>query len=378
MIDFPMDSASVYTELYCIILYLIVLIPNYKYTVLYPFKYNISTFHQRKWMIFLFFAFITYCPLGDFFHLVTHLRSPNFTSDPTQYGVDYIYGIIGEVVQTNYLMFRIIFWGGGFYIYCRLAEMNKIPTYYAAILFFISHVLLFCYARVSISMVIYFYGLSFLCYINKKNYFRNLFLGILFIAFSRLFHVSSLIMIVATLGIIIPLKKWMIPIILVLIPIIAFIVREHLFLYMESNLADDYLVHKFNRYANNEISIGIARKVIDTFGYGSIYIPMLLSTICIFFKNKYCNIPISIVRMYKVTFVIIIISISFLFFGSSFYTFYYRVLYMAMVPLTIIIIRLCKDGYMSRKYFLWSVIPSIPYHLLKNMYNIYLVDLGIG
>lgn len=375
--DFPMTESSIWTESYCLSIYLLVLISNFKSGLTHPFSCRINHDKQIITVIVIGFAIITFCELGDFYHLMKHLRTNGFTEDSTNFGVEYIYGVIGSIVDKNYFLFRTIVFGGAYALYCKTAKRFGISNYYAALFMYISHAVLFTYARATLAMSIYFYGLSFICVPYKKNKLLGYVFGATLIFLCKEFHTSTLILIILTPTLFLPFRKWSILLLLISIPTVAVIFKDYFEGFIESGLADDYLSHKFDRYVERESSIGIARIIIDTLSYSTFYIPLLFSTIIIFFKNTYSIIPSNIFTLYKVTFSLMFVSASFLFFGETFYTFYYRTLYMSMIPLMIIVLRLYKDGYMSKKTLLLCVLPGIPHMIIRTLYTIYLGNLGI-
>lgn len=375
--DFPVDKSSIWTELYCVFFYLLILFGNWKDAIFRPFSKNVKS-QKKKIAIFLVgFSIITFCTLGDFYHMLIHLHSKGFTKDSTNFGVEHIYGIIGALVNENYFLFRLIVFGGAFAIFCKTAKRFSVDPYYAAVYIYIAHVILFSYARASLAMALYFWGLSFLCEPSKNRRWLGYAFGLFLIGMCREFHTSSIILIASTIAIFIPFRKWSIIVLFVSIPSIALIFKDYFDRFIEYSIADDYLAHKFDRYVDRESSVGIARIVIDTFSYASFYIPLFFCTISIFFKNKYSKIPNSVLRLYKVTFTIMFVSGTFLFFGETFYTFYYRILYMSMIPLTILILRLYKENYMSRMALFLCIAPGIPYMIIRTLYCIYLGNLGI-
>lgn len=375
--DFPMTMSSIWTESYCLLLYLIILCRNWKSAVIYPFTIKLCVIRRNITVLFIGFALVTFCTLGDFYHLMSHLNARGFTLDATEFGVESIYGIIGKTVGSNYLLFRSIVFGGAFFLYCKTAKRFGVDSYYAAVYIYVTHVILFSYARATLAMAIYFYGLSFLC-VPRQNYKACGFIFSLFlIASCKEFHSSALIMIISTLSLFFPYRKWIIISLIVLTPILIKVFESQIGNILLSNQSDDYLMSKVVRYVGREQSIGIARIVIDTFSYASFYIPLLFSTIVIFFRNKANCIPVSIFRLYKVTFSLMYVSFLFYLLGEFYFTFFYRILYMSMIPLSIIVLKLHQEGYMSRKMFVYSMIPGIPYMIIRTLYCIYLGNLGI-
>lgn len=375
LFDFPMTKSSIWTELYCLVIYLIILCCHWNKAI------SFSKFSNRRHgpvILFICFAIITFCTLGDFYHLMHHLHSKGFVLNSTNFGVEYIYGVIGGFVQGNYFLFRTIVFGSAFILFCKTAKRFGINPYYAALYMYISHVILFSYARATLAMAVYFYGLSFLC-IKKGKHEKILhYCFALFLIYTcKVFHTSTIILTILTITIFLPFRKWSVIVLIIMIPIIKIIFTNYLDFLFTFGGSDDYFTNKLDRYVDREQSIGIARIIIDTFSYLTFYLPFAFSTVSIFFKNKYKQIPTSVLKFYKISFSLIFVSSIFYLLGEAYFTFFYRILYMSMIPLSIIVLKLYQGGFMSKKMFIYSLLPGIPYMVIRSLYAIYLGNLGI-
>ena len=136
---------------------------------------------------------------------------------------------------------------------------------------------------------------------------------------------------------------------------------------------DDIIAKKIQGYTSkDEMEQGVAGVIIRTCQNASFYIPFVLTTFCIFAKNNLATIPDSLIRLYKVMFGLVFVATVFFFLGSSFSVFFYRVLFMSMIPLSIIIPKLYLDGWMGRKYFYWCLMSGIIFLILRYIYDVYI------
>lgn len=375
MFDFPMEEASVWTSLYCLFVFLVILWINYYDAIKYPFVKRVSL-KKKKWVyIFIAFFFITHCMHGDFFHFMESIRNYTYISGYHHYGEE-IYQIIAKFVDKNYFLFRTIVWGGSFVLFCWTSRRFNVPVYYVAVFLFATQSITFAYARATAAMAVYFFGFSFLCKPLKKSKWLGYIVSILIIYLSWSFHNSALIMLIMTAIIMLPLRKWNIIAIVCVMPVFCFLLKDYLFIFAEET-SNEILSKKINTYTERELKNGIAAQIMNLFEYLSFYVPFIISSLQIFKKQIYPKVPLDIKNIYKVFFGLILVSSTFYLLGDTYVTFFYRILYMTMIPLSIIVVKLYQCGFMSRKQFYYCVIPGIINLILRYLYGIYLNSLDL-
>lgn len=372
MFDFPFTEPSVNTSLYCLVCYLIFLRSNYQDGLLEPFTYEISRKKEVMTLFFIGVFTITHCYKGDFFHLMH--RVYDYSEIPGAYNFgEEIYHKIAFYVGKNYFLFRTVVWGGAFCLFCLTAKRMNVSVYYAAVLLFFTHPIIFSYARVTAAMAIYFFGLSFLCFpLNKIKI--SYILGILIICFSLKFHNSAVVMLLMSFMIFLPVRKWSIILVVIAFFLLSDIFQNLLMDIASSEDTDSTIARKIETYSNREIIRGPARFISDSLQYASFYIPFIITTISVFNDRNLDFIPCSIFRLYKVTSGFILVSLLFLFLGSSYITFVYRVLFMSMIPMSIIIVYLFQSGLMRYYCYMWCVIPGILHTVFMYLYTTYLTS----
>ncbi len=374
MFDFPITQHSIGTAIFCLAVYVFVLITNYKNTFKQPFNNRLNKFTKYFNIFLAGFIIIVFCKKGDFFHLMEHVKYYSFSPFAYNYGEE-VYIEIARLVDKNYFLFRAIVWGGAFILFCWTAKRMKIPVYNAALTIFCSYIVLFSYARVTAAMAVYFFGLSFLCKPIKNLKWLSYLLGVIIIYTSWQFHNSAIIMIAITMVLLVPLRKWSFMLVLLLIPIIAYVAKSYLqILVMNIEGANEEIASKIAHYSEREFESSISGLLLNTMKYASFYIPIIITTITIFTKKNFTKVGTHIIRMYKVAFSIIFLASVIYLFGDVFRTIYYRTLNMAMIPLTIIALSLYKEGTISKKQFFWCYIPGLIYSFSAIVYDIYAIN----
>lgn len=370
MFDFPIQEFNLWAGLYCFFFYTIFILCNKK-ALLHPYSVSISPLKKRAAVFLAGLFIVTHCLNGDFYHLMWRIQEWSFIPGE-RIGNEEIYYNIAKITNQNYFIFRVIVWGGAFSAFCWTAHRMNLPIYYAAIYLVFTHAITFSYARVSLAMACYFLGLSFLCRPTKRKWISYV-IGVSLIIASVLFHKSALIMIAITIIILIPINKWTVFLIIISISFLSAIAKTYLGIIAEDIETDAYIAKKITNYSDREVINGTSGIILKIFEYASFYIPFFFCSRYILFDKK--QIRKDIYLYYKVSFGIMIISAIFLFMGSTYITFFYRILFMTMLPLTIINCRLYQDGILSHRYLIYCVIPGVLYHLMRYAYAIYLVHL---
>lgn len=369
MFDFPVQESSVGTSIYCLCFYLVIFVSNYRY-LKYPFKIPVSKNRRKTTLFLIVFFLVAHCMQGDFFSLMHRVYDYSSVPGVWNFGEE-IYHKIGLAVHKNYLLFRIIVWGGAFTLYCLTAKRMNVSVYYAAVLLLVTHSIIFAYARVTLAMAFYFWGLSFICNPIRKSKWFSYVIGICIIIISMEFHRSAIIMVCMTGMLFIPVRKWTIVLMLLLIPLFLNFFNDLLLNIAQSENTNEIIAQKIQHYSDRDFQQGISGILISFLEYVSFYVPFILSAICIFCKNNKGKIPVELFKMYKVTIGLVIVSLTFNVLGSSYVTFSYRILFMSMIPLTLTVVRLFQCNLMNYKHFSLCVYSGFSYVIVKYIYTIY-------
>lgn len=109
-----------------------------------------------------------------------------------------IYYWIAQNLSPNYIVFRFVVWGSGFFLLLHVFKRLSIPYGLTLFLWSSLYLIWFSYARVSVSMVLMCYGICIL-YRPYKNKVLSVLLSILSIGGAFYFHKSALFGIVVSL-----------------------------------------------------------------------------------------------------------------------------------------------------------------------------------
>lgn len=375
MFDFPMTKSSIWTALYITVVYILIL-ANYRKDVFHPFVTTVGR-RKRNTAVFLIgFFIITHCLRGDFFHLMEAIYEFNFIPGEGVYSVEMFYYYLAMIVDKNYFLFRVTVWGGAYAIFCYIVKRMELPVYYMAIIIFATHVITFSYARATLAMATYFLGATFLCHPIKRKSIGYI-IGFILILLSPQFHTSAWIMVLLTFMLFVPVNKWTILLSIACLFLITNIVKDYMGMVMLSSSTDEYMARRLSSYSERETERGIASIILAIFEYSSFYIPFICSSICIIRSRKKRLISKDVFLYYKIAAGLLLASSIFYIMGSSYVTFYYRILFMTMIPSTIIVGRLYKDGILSHRQLTYCMLPGILWHVMRYAYDIYLTDLDI-
>lgn len=145
-----------------------------------------------SWFLVLIFVLYAFWDT-DYFSFRTIFYTPEIVNfrDP-------LYYYLSLISLDSYTLFRFIIWGTGLLLFAKTIRRFGIPYNIAIYIFSIFFLLTFSYARVSLGMAMYFYGLSHLIKPNRFHKFGSIFWGLLWIGCSYFGHRSMAALILLT------------------------------------------------------------------------------------------------------------------------------------------------------------------------------------
>ena len=242
-------------------------------------------------------------------------------------------------------VFRLIIWGGGLLLVFLTAKQycSLLMPGLTVLFLFVFYSSTFCYARASLAMVVFFVGVSVHLW-GEKRLVKMLGIGL---AISAYFFHHELIMGIAMLPcILMPFEKkstlFFSLVLLVIIIIGINYINSNLEL-MENIFGADELADKMEEL--NEQEQGAFR--MSTFvKYANFLYPFLLIT-HIFYQHK--KIPKAMSGIFRITFALIIATTAFMVVSGLRSTYTYRVMYITMIPLSIMT-TFCYNQGLIKKY----------------------------
>ncbi len=252
-------------------------------------------------------------------------------------------------------VFRLIVWGGGLLIVLFTAKMYRdlLKPGLVMLLLFVLFSGIYCYARASLAMAVYSMGIC--TYLWGKNR-RKKILGIALAISSYFFHHEMIIGIAALPALFLPFEKkqskyYSLFLLAIIIGGITYI-NANLSL-MESIFGNDELTSKMEEFNNQEQ--GVFR--MSTFvKYFAVFYPFLLIT-TIFYRYK--KLPKPIAGIFRITFALIIATAAFFVVSGSRSTYTYRVMYITIIPLSILITYCYNQGLFKKYQFVIILILAL-------------------
>ena len=333
--------------------------------------------HNRKALFFVcFFTLfaLCYCLNPDFF---AYREFAHFDYTWMFLGSDVkdieAYYYIAFFCRGNYELFRIIIWGGAFFVFYFTCRILKVPAYLSILLLFLLFNDVASYGRVTLAMAIYYLGLSLI--LEKKWYV----IGAIITLSSVFFH-HSMVVAVGVLPIIFTPKNKIVQLLLYVAIFVAMFILINRVMGQTDILMEDESLGYYGRKmysSQNKIAEGVYSRrssllgvINDLFRYLVFYIPI----IGVFFKInriKSVNyIPQCFVQISKITFAIAMLATSFLLFYGTFNVLFYRVLYMCMIPIPILLSLLLSHNYINEKYINTIIVFSLVHHIGVYISNI--------
>lgn len=172
----------------------------------YLCKNNRKTF-VFSWLLMLLFCLFAYWDTDYFSFRVGFYTSLSDFRDP-------LYYYLSKISFNSYTIFRFYIWGGALLLLVKTVQRLHINRNMCAFVFSIFFLLIFSYARVSLGMAMYFYGLSFLLVPNKNRTIASYIWGVIFVGCSYFGHRSMLLPILFTPLIFLKFNKYTIAILL--------------------------------------------------------------------------------------------------------------------------------------------------------------------
>ena len=282
-----------------------------------------------------------------------------------------IYGVIIGLVNKNYLLFRIVVWGGAFLLTCNAYKRFEVNRNVGIFFIITAFLLTFNYARATLGMSCYCVGLSFLLKPAQGKKLFSYILALFFFFCAYSFHHSLLILVGMTFAIFLPLDR---PIIIVLALSLIPTAAAILYGYFElaEFLSDEDVAEKLRLYGELEkASWNIYGTIRYTIQYGAFYFPIIVNTITVI-KNK-TYLDASFLKVNNVVLATVLTSFAFLFMGFNNLIFVYRILFMTMIPTSILTVYLYQTNVLKRGMYTAILIWGVAGNLFPLLYGIYIL-----
>lgn len=296
-------------------------------------------------LVHLIFAFDG----GDFFHYYAFFVEDDFEK------MEDVYGLIARFVGYNYLWFRVIVWGGALAVFQLTVKRFRLDVSKTTFLLYVMFIGVFDYARATLAMAVYFYGLSFICIPIKRDKFLSYIIAVALIVLSIIFHRSMVFTAAMTVMVFLPLNPYILFLMLILFSFSAPVLNNIFFDYILSGeyISDEELTGKIIGYTNMSFDdrFSIFEWVRRMVSYLTFFLPIVYLAFKIFNKKYNTSTHSSMLRLYKVTVGILLLAVSTLMINVETFVIFYRYLFMAMIPVTILVSYGRKSGMISNRIF---------------------------
>lgn len=366
MFDFTITEATKAGNIFCSLLFLVTIGIYWKRCTHYPQPICPSRASLLFFLITLFA--VTAWFQGDFFGYMSNVKS--YYEGIQVFHLEEVYQYIIDITDQNYILFRIIVWGGALSCFVLAARNYKLDTTLSLFWMFLLFASVYSYARASLAMAVYFFGLSVFSKSSSNHKTIKMLLGMAIILTSYVFHKSMAVMILLTFFYFIPInKKTIWPIIIVIIAFGLFI-DQYIDSFMQSLLyaGDDQLAEKVENameYSKerNKIVASLFGLILMVWGYLPFYLTFIMISIH-FLGNGGKNACPQMVKLFRVTFAIVTLSTAIMVFSTKSLTLFYRYLYMSFIPLSFLFVYMLSNG-----CFKQSIYKAVLY--VCGGYNIY-------
>ena len=369
MLMFSSEETNIYYNVYCTVLYLILLFIS---------KQKINRFcliqkHKSNFFILpLLFVFaLTYCVGTDFYAYMGVVKNYDFTPGAYNYG-EKIYGYLIYILDKNYFLFRVVVWGSALLLFKKASKLLKINAQCSLAILSILFILIFSYARASLGMAVFIYGVA--RFLKSRNLFCKTF-SFVIVCCSCFFHSSMLALIILfVVSIFVPLNKKVLVIYGLLAIVFALTINQFMDYLITGSFigADEIINKKLVGYSEKEsIGVNFFGIIQNILSYGTFYIPFIIITFKLYKKNLLKKISVNIIFLAKLMLLIMILTTSLLFLNISSSVFFYRFLYMSMLPMTLIISYLIEHNLFSRREKRWIFCYGAVANLYVLFHSIY-------
>ena len=353
--NFDGSAIPMWVQLLFWLLYMLISVYTFR-KLFFQYQQNENCMDIRGlFTVFFMLYAVFYCVNDDYFNYRDWIFGRNFDF----WGKEYIYIPIIYFcrllpISYPYEIFRLIVWGGGILIVYhtyRLYQGLLLPVL-ALLLLFVFYAGTFCYARASLGMAVYFFGVAFYLLHDRKT-LKLLGIGIALLSF--FFHHEMIIGIAVLPCIFIPFERKNFIILSLFMVLIAVFALSYVSSYLQ------FLDQMFD---NNELSSKV--ETMSEKGQGVFRLSTLVKYLNYFYPFFLLmktfweeEPPRSVIGMFRITYGILMASVIFMVVFGLRSVFTYRIMYISMIPMSLLIGYGYCHRYFTRNEFLIMMIFTL-------------------
>lgn len=277
------------------------------------------------------------------------------------------YYYLSKFCFHNYYIYRLLIWGTATAFMCLAVKRLEIDRTLYLFIFTVFFLMTFSYARSSLAMSSYFWGISF--FITGEKSLRKYMFGLVLIILSYFFHRSFLPIIALTPFLIFPLNKKTLLLIIILVPILLYAVDHFSGILLGNQiLSGDYFdafnsaVEKYTDRDVERLDYNWKFKLVNILRNYSFYVAIVLLLV-VYIKNRhlYCF-DKRVEKCLLLSSLIIMIASLFFFDKDRFiHIVGYRFLYISGLPIIMATTILYQDGLLSKRQLFFLLLMPFLY-----------------
>lgn len=317
---------------------------NIVFAVTNHYKYRKRTSYSG-WILILVFCLYAFWDI-DYFNFANNLRlGLEDFRDP-------LYEFLAKISFGSYIVLRLWIWGTAVLLYCGLVRRLQLPQNLACFIFAIFFLTTFSYARASLGMVFYFYGLSFLI-VKSKRIVIDIILSIVFFILAFLAHRSMVLLIALTPLAFFKLTRLRLVVAVLTISVCVLALNQFFIQYIQNSLDSNSSIGtaaaKYMSYTNEQ-NMNWKYWLMTTSHYFAFYIAIAYISYRFFFGKLYNKMPRAIISLYNVSLGTLCAALVFLSIPAyGFWIIGYRFLYMTGIPICLIITYMAANNLCKRR-----------------------------
>lgn len=370
---------SVYLCIWTLIIYLLIVnrLTKSRYYI-----FNTADDRIRTTIFWLSLLFCTTCFCdGDNFHYTQWIKNANTKGDIDPFSsAEPFYQYLSYVIDESFFLFRLVVWGGSLLFFSVTARRLEIKPSIAQYLLYTLFLVTFSTSRMTLAMVMYFFGLSFLIRPGEKKTIYKIILGLVIIVLSRELHRSVNALLALTPIIFIPnIKNNKIKMVTVVgVSIVTYFATYFIAQNMGELLlltGDESVVDKYNKYAIKDVEAkGLGAGIF----FGLRYFILWGVTIMCYIHNQKHKESLVSYNLFKFSFLMLLFALIFRTIPDSLPELAKRIDEMATIPVTLLL------GYSVTHYNFpmrkcnYLVRIGLVSNLYKIVYYLYLLSMGQG
>lgn len=352
-----------------------------------PFYFSIKSIQGRiyfrfsyRWEVLLLLGCLVFCLYnkteGDYFHyneFIQEINSSRIKENIFEPPFMWLISIIGN----NYFLFRLLVWGTALFLYVRILKYLHLYNNISVSVFILFVLLAFAYGRVCLALSIFYLGAVMVCVNREKKEYYKVVIGWGIIFCSLFFH-KSIFVPVLIFGLLYFVKlnwKWYF-LAIILCPIVALYTKEYVSVLFEMQTS----ISQLNRgivYLSMDDGFGLSMIVPLILSFPS-YILLMMVMGKSFFKEKSCQIPFYITKLYEITFFLIILSFMLLLVGTGARYLFLRIKEMSYIPFSIFLTYYLMNFQIKKWVLVFSMSSIFMYVCFYFLYAYYLKSIGTG